>query len=412
VNDRLRLISATQKQHPSREVGLSVLLFILLLGLLTFGMHSLTKNNNLGSDYYIYYVAGRALFIDHQNPYSDQVAQQVQMAVYKHLAGPIEDQLGYAYPPYAMLPALPTFWLSFDWAQAFWISLNLLVLMSLIYVAFPQAPKWAAVSVLFIYPFSFALILGNFNVLVTAFLILAYGTVVIKNRPLSRPLQVGLGILLAWSTVKPQFMWLFLVFFLIVAWRKRLWVLLASFSITLVLLLGFSFAVMPSWPMAWYERLVKYTGYNETWLILTFFLKEIMSLQLATVITILAGLACALLTVWLFFRWWKGKVPDLLIMAWCGFLIFLFHPRGKAYEHISFLLPVLLWILQTKKPPRWAIWGFWFGSLVMSWVIFILSRQPGASPLLSETPFLLFIGWMAWLFVSERSSVAKSVTGK
>ena len=413
MTDKLRLVTAARKQNPGREILLFVLLFILLLGMLTFALHSLTENNNLGSDYYIYYVAGRALFIDHQNPYSDQVAQQVQMAVYKHLAGPLEDQLGFAYPPYAMLPALPTFWLSFDWAQAFWISLNLLVLMSLIYLAFPQAPKWAAVSVLFIYPFSFALILGNFNVLVTAFLILAYG-VLINERPLSRPLQAGLGVLLAWSTVKPQFMWLFLVFLLVVAWRRRLWTLLTSFMITSVLLLGFSFAVLPSWPVDWYARLVKYTGYNETWLILTFFLKEVMSLQLATLITALAGVACAALTVGLFYVWWRGKVPDLLMMAWCGFLIFLFHPRGKAYEHITFLLPVLLWILQGKKRsrPAWAIWVFWFGSLVMSWLIFILSRQPGASPLLSETPFLLFIAWAAWLFESERRSILKASPGE
>src|ERR1035437_7176748 len=104
-------MNSLRKAHPTREILLSVLLFFLLLGLLTFTLHALTENNNLGSDYYIYYVAGRALFIDHQNPYSDQVAQQVQMAVHKHLAGPNEDQLGFAYPPYALLPSLPTFWL-------------------------------------------------------------------------------------------------------------------------------------------------------------------------------------------------------------------------------------------------------------------------------------------------------------
>ena len=397
-----------RKEHPSREILFFTILFFLLLGLLTYALHGLTENNNLGSDYYIYYLAGRALFINHQNPYSDQVAQQVQMAVYKHLAGPNEDQLGFAYPPYALLPALPTFWLSFEWAQAFWISLSLLALMSLIYLAFPQSPKWAAVSVLFIYPFSFALILGNFNVLVTAFLLLAYG-ILSNDRRLSRPLQAGVGVLLAWSTVKPQFMWLFLVFLLASAWRRRLWTLLASFAAASMLLLGFSFAVMPTWPVAWYDRLVEYTGYNQTWLILTFFLKEVMSLQVATMITSGAGVVCAALTAWLFYRWWKSEVPDLLMMAWCGFLIFLFHPRGKAYEHISFLLPILLWICQKRKLPRpaWAVWVFWFGSLAMSWLIFILSRQPGASPLLSETPFFLFVAWMAWLSVSERNSAWK-----
>jgi hypothetical protein len=406
-------MNSTLKNHPSREILYSVLLFLVLLSLLTFALHSLTENNNLGSDYYIYYLAGRALFIDHQNPYSDQVAEQVQMAVYKHLAGPEEDQLGFAYPPYALLPSMPTFWLTYDWAQAFWISLNLLVLMSFIYLAFPQAPKWAAVSVLFIYPFSFALILGNYNLLVTAFLILVYG-ILIKGRPVGRPLQVGMGVLLAWSTVKPQFMWLFLIFLLVFAWRRRLWWLLVSFAAASVFMLAFSFAVLPAWPADWYDRLVKYTGYNQTWLILTFFLKEVMSLQLATVITTLAGVVFAALTAWLFYRWWKGGVSDLLMMAWCGFLIFLFHPRGKAYEHIPFLLPILLWICQKGKLPRpgWTVWVFWIGSLVMSWLIFILSRQPGVSPLLSESPFFLFIGWMAWLYIFERRSARKLMTGE
>jgi len=399
------------KEHPAREILLSIMLFFLMLGLLTFALHSLTENNNLGSDYYIYFLAGRALFINHQDPYSDQVAQQVQMAVYKHLAGPNEDQLGFAYPPYALLLALPTFWLSYDWAQALWISLNLLVLMSLIYLAFPLAPKWLSISVLFIYPFSFALILGNFNLLVTAFLILAYG-ILTKDRPLSRPLQTGLGVLLACSTVKPQFVWLFLVFLLAMAWRRRLWVLLSSFIAASMLLLGFSFAVLPTWPLDWYDRLIKYTSYNQTWLILTFFLKEVMSLQLATLITSIAGAACTGLTIWLFYRWWKGRVPDLLMMAWCGFIIFLFHPRGKAYEHIPFLLPILLWICQSRKllRPAWAVWVFWFGSLVVSWFIFILSGQPGISELFSETPFFLFVGWIAWLFVTEHRTASKPST--
>jgi hypothetical protein len=48
----------------------------------------------------------------------------------------------------------------------------------------------------------------------------------------------------------------------------------------------------------------------------------------------------------------------------------------------------------------------------MSWLIFILSRQPDASPLLSETPFILFIVWAAWLFESQRRSITKNLSEK
>ena len=384
----------------ARQVMLWIFVFFLGTGLLSFGVHTLTQNNNLGSDYFIYYVAGRTLFIDHQNPYSDAVATQVQLSVFKRLANPGEDQVGFAYPPYAFLPAIPTFWLPFDWGQAIWMAFNLLALMSAIYLAFPSAKKWAAISFLFFFPVSFALILGNFNILVTSIIILAYG-ILTSNQTLARPTQIILGLLLAWATVKPQFAWLFIGFLLIVSVRKRFWPLLFSFIAGMFVLLAFSFMVMPDWPAAWYERLTKYQVYLQTWLILTFFLKSFLTLNTAEMITGLAAAACLGISGWFYFQWWQGNLSNLVLMAWSGLLIFLFHPRGVSYEHITFLIPLLIWVCSTNPLPRLAVAIFWFGSLAASWIIFVISRFPAAPDTVSEWTFFLYVAWFAWLIIPE-----------
>jgi hypothetical protein len=400
-------LSPGSPAQSARQVLLWILVFILGLGLLSFGIHSLTQKNNLGSDYYIYYVAGRTLFIDHQNPYSDAVATLVQLSVFKRLAKPGEDQVGFAYPPYAFLPAVATFWLPFDWGQAIWMALNLLALMSAIYLAFPKAKKWAAVSFLFFFPVSFALILGNFNILVTAIIILAYG-IITTNQALPRPTQVILGVLLAWATVKPQFAWLFIAFLLIAAFRKRFWPVLISFCAGMLALLAFSFMVLPGWPMAWFERLTKYQVYLQTWLILTFFLKSFLSLNTAEVITWITAAACWGGSAWFYLEWWQGKLSDLVMMAWAGLLIFLFHPRGVSYEHITFLIPLLIWVCSTNPLPRLAVAIFWFGSLAASWVIFVVSRFPAAPDTVSEWTFFFYVGWFVWLMLPYITQINRS----
>ena len=400
-------LSPRSPAQSARQVALWIVVFILGLGLLSFGIHSLTQNNNLGSDYYIYYVAGRTLFIDQLNPYSDAVATQVQLSVFKRLANPGEDQVGFAYPPYAFLPAIPTFWLPFDWGQAIWMALNLLALMSAIYLAFPRAKKWTAVSFLFFFPVSFALILGNFNILVTSIIVLAYGLLT-SNQALARPTQVILGVLLAWATVKPQFAWLFITFLLIAAVRKRFWPVLISFGAGMLMLLAFSFMVMPGWPAAWFERLSKYQVYLQTWLILTFYLKSFLSLKTAEMTTWIAAAACLGGTIWFYLQWWQGKLSDLVMMAWSGLLIFLFHPRGVSYEHITFLIPLLIWVCSANPLPHLAVTLFWFGSLAASWVIFIISRSPAAPGTVSEWTFFLYVVWFAWLMIPEATQRNRS----
>ncbi len=396
-------MSSRPEQQPARQTAWILGgIFLLCLAMLTYGLHSLTKDNNLGIDYYIYYVAGRTLFIEGGNPYSDEVAEQVQWAVLKRLARPDEDQLGFVYPIYAFLPSLPTLWMTYEWAQAFWLALNILTLVASLLFTFPRARQ--SLTVFLVYPFLFALLTGNYNVLITSILITSFSLLANDSSP-STLKQLLFGAALAWATAKPQFAWLWVVFYLLWMLRRRMWHGLAAFGASLLLFVGLSFTVMPAWLPAWAERLTKYTEYNQTWLILTLFLKEFVPTLIAQSITLFSAIVCAGITLWLFFRWWKGLFTSLQIAGWCGFILFLFHPHGAAYEQIPFLLPILFWVCIQHPPPRLPAAIFWGGSIILSWIFFFLSRTPGMPASIAEWPFFLFIGWLMYIFKKPKGGM-------
>ena len=97
---------------------------------LSVGIHTVMQNNTMGSDFYLFYHAGQNTFFDRTNPYSDESARLNQLAIFKRLSNPGEDQLGFAYPPYALLPVWPPLGLSFDWAQAVWTGFLLVSMVS------------------------------------------------------------------------------------------------------------------------------------------------------------------------------------------------------------------------------------------------------------------------------------------
>jgi hypothetical protein len=380
-----------------------ILLFIFSLGLLTFGLQQLTRDNNLGIDYYIYYVGGRTLFKEGGSPYSDAVAEQVQMAVLKRLALPGEDQVGFAYPPHALLPVLPTLWLPYDWASALWLAFGVLALVGAM-AAFRRVPRWAPVSLLFIYPFSFALLTGNFNVLIAAVLLLSFGLLG-REQELSKTGQVLMGVLLAYATVKPQFAWLFIVFFLLWTLQRRWWAWLGGFAGGMLAMLIFSFATMPNWLPAWMERLQKYSVYNRTQFVSVFLLRDFLPLNAAWWVTGVLGAMALAVSAWLFLRWWRGKTTPIQLLAWCGLVGFLFNTHGQAYEQIIFLLPMLVWVCTRQYRKQLPVLVFWWGGLALSWMFFFLSRIPDLPPGIRDWQFLFYIVWLAVNWKGMRSSL-------
>ena len=374
---------------------LLLLLFSLSLGLLATAIHSLTAGNTLGGDYYVFYLAGRAA-LQGENPYSDEIAIQVQLAMHKRLMGPGEDQLAFANPPFALIPNLLLLGLPFEWSQAIWMAFSLLACFILLIAASPGRPRPVIFSLLFLYPFAFGLILGNYVILLFCILIWIYARL---TRPTgnSQAVQMLAGVLLAWCLVKPQFSWVFCGLLILLAVRRKEWWLPGSFLAGLGIFAAASFLLVPGWPALWLERLQKYALYNQTWLDAEFFLQQFLLPAYSRPASLVLLAALALTGIFLIIAWWRGKLPSLLLWGWGGVFGFLAHPRGKSYEHLVFVLPLLTWVLLRPSKRPLPVILFWGGSLIFSWVAFFLQRNPATPPAIAEAPLVLLPLWLLWM---------------
>jgi len=201
--------------------------FLFFTSLFSLGVSAITPNITFGNDFFVFHSASCALFTEGLSPYSTQVETANQFAVYGRLAHPGENLLTFSYPPYALLPFLPLSFLPLKWAQSIWVSLLFTSLLILPILTYPRIPRWAFSTAFLLYPITFSLILGNFAILLGTIIILILGYL-LNTQLHSRNKDLVFGALLAFSTIKPQFSALFVLFILIFAIRdkryKRIWI--------------------------------------------------------------------------------------------------------------------------------------------------------------------------------------------
>ncbi|NTU76073.1 MAG: hypothetical protein HGA86_08130, partial [Anaerolineaceae bacterium] len=226
---------------------------------------------------------------------------------------------------------------------------------------------------LLFYPVFFGLILGNFAVSIGTILVFIFLFMVEVPLP-SRKVQIAAGILLAWATAKPQFLWFFAAFFVLYSLKHRLKVFLISFFTSLAALIAISFVMVPNWLAQWVGRIFEYAGYVKSRLTVTHLLMQFLPENVALVLTYILAAAAGMFSFWLLLRWWRGQLSPFSILAWAGFTTYLLHPHGIAYEQISFLAPLLIWAANQKQLRQPSVLVFWVGALVFSWVAFAVGK--------------------------------------
>jgi len=382
---------------------LVIILAVSVIAVLSVAAHWLLQQNSIGIDFYSHYMAGRALFITKTSPYLPEVTQAIQMGIYQRSAKPGEDQFAFVYPPYHLFLLLPFFFLSFDWAQAIWLAINIVLITTGILIAIPRPPKWLLFSVLFLYPFSFGLIMGSIAVFLGSLVLLSYRYLLSPARP-SPALQILLGALLAWATCKPQFMWLYAVLFVIAGLKYRYWPFLVSLLASLLALVAISFWLVPGWVPQIAGNLVTYSQYNHSWPTITSFLLLLFSPKTALVLSGFIFLAILAMTTWLILTWWHGKFSTLPLLAWVGLATYFIHPNSAPYEQITMVLPALVWAGQSAAgTPKRAL--YWFGGMVIYWLIFILGRLPEPIQTVHDWPVFYYFPWALWMVVQSRRSM-------
>lgn len=395
-----RRIEEALARHPRGRALVLIVFFLLLLTLFASLIHLTLRQNTIGMDYYTFWLAGQRV-LERQNPYDETVAIQSQLGIMRRLAGPQDDQMGFAYPPYALLPTLPFAYLPFDWAQAFWLAFCFLTLVSALYAAQPARATRLMVIVLTFFPVTFGLLLGNFVIPIGALLLLLLARLVLyAERQTS--LQIMFGALLAWTTIKPQFVILYLIFLAFFAIQQRLWPFIISFVLSTLGLGLISFILVPGWPALWLNRLTLYAGYMQTYPMAIFLLRSFLPPLAAS----LLATALLLLSLWvgyhLWQRWQQNKLPLPLLLAWLGLCAYLLHPRNVAYAQIAFLLPFFYWLLNRPSWQQHPIPTLLLIGIPGSWAVFALAKLLPAPNLADELRLALYAAWCLWLFIPQQ----------
>lgn len=372
--------------------------------LLTAGIHYAFAHNTPGIDFYVYWQAGRAFFFEGLDPYSPAVSARIQQGIYGREALPGEDPMHFANPAYGLLPVLPWLLLPFDWAQAAWMAINLLALLALLLAAFPRAPRWVLLLAPFFYPMVFGLILGNFAVLVFGIMAAAFGFF-FREPPPGRGLSATFGVLLAWATIKPQSVWLFLVIFLLAAWRRRNRALLGGFAAGLGGMVAISLLVRPDWPLRWVERVLRYSGYSNYQPSRVFWLNLLLPETMILPASIALAIVLLGLCGYLLIRWQRGRLPLLVLLGWSGLAMYFIHPNSLSYEQLILLLPLLLWVLEKDRKPR-CLLLFWLGGWVFSYAVLAASWHFGVRWPVLHLPLAGYLFWLVWLSaICKRSNL-------
>ena len=381
---------------------LVIVLAVGVIAVLSVAAHWLLQQNSIGIDFYNHYVAGRALFITKSSPYLPEVTQAIQLGIYQRLAKPGEDQFAFVYPPYHLLLLLPFFFLSFDWAQAIWLAINIVLITSGVLIAIPRPPKWLLFSVLFFYPFSFGLIMGSIAVFL-GFLVLLFYKYLLNPTSPSPALQLLLGALLAWATCKPQFMWLYAILFVIASLKYKLWSFLSSLLFSFAALVAISFWLVPGWIPQITNNIITYSQNNHSWPTLTSFLLPWFAQKTALILSGIVFLVLLIITAGLVFSWWHERILSLPLFAWVGLTTYLIHPNSAPYEQIAMVLPVIVWAgsaaaWNTKKAL------YWFGGIIFYWLIFLLGRLPEPIQTVHDWSVFYYLPWVIVVVSQARRS--------
>jgi hypothetical protein len=222
------------------------------------------------SDLYPRWVGARELLLHGRDPYSAEVAREIQTGYYGR---PLDssrpndprDQMGFAYPVYVVFFLAPTIRLPFVIIQKgfFWLLVILTCTSILLWLRFLRwsVPAWTQISLL-------ALTLGSLAVMqglkLQQMSLLVAGLVAIAIMLLVADYAVAAGILLAVTTIKPQLVALLLLWLAIwtaADWQRR-YRLAISFLATMAILLAVSEWYLPHWIPRFWQAVREYQHYT------------------------------------------------------------------------------------------------------------------------------------------------------
>ena len=370
----------TSKEKKQNYLAL-IIVIAIFIALLFFGNYIFAKNQPGGTDFLYRWLPTRlVLFEDYQNPYSSAIEYQVELMHHGHAHGEDETPGIFAYPYYTMAVFLP-FALIKDFllARAAWMTLMELAHVGIILLTLRMVKVIPAKSIilaltlfaLFSAEFTQALIDGNPSSLAAFFAVLSLFFI-------SRKSDTWAGVFLTLATIKPQLAILFFALVWIWAFFRQRWGIIYSSLATLLLLLGVSFLLQPSWFAEFINDLTTYTNVaspSTPRAILAYWMPAPFANSIAWGLTILSTFT--LLGIWI-----HSFKKDFSGFLWAYSFTFAIMPLTgitSAKSNYIAMLPAVILLLQygSKKFKNSEFWlssflWIWIG---LSWYFFTLGRS-------------------------------------
>jgi hypothetical protein len=327
------------------------------------------------NDYMTIWEASRSYFYDGLDPYSAETSLNIQTRLYGRAALPDEQPNHYAYPFYTIFASWPFIHFEYTLATAMWVVLlqaslvGSLILLLDMYRWKPRPLTLAGLVIFCIvcYPGARGLILGQISHLVYFLQVLALWALVKRRDKLS-------GVALAFSTLKPQMVVLFVPLLLLWGLSQRRWRLIASFGVTLSVLVGLSFLMQPDWVSGFLYQLQLYPTYIEVstpaWVIAQYLL------GLGSGAELVLNLLGLVFVLWTWFALIRRQTPGHFL--WTVMIaLTMTHLVGlrTASPHFIVLIVPLLFYLRNWARQRKPLWiGLTlFALFLLPWLHFTLT---------------------------------------
>ena len=354
------------RQKPIFVIIFLVLIISAVLVSLTWINHRFSVKSPGGNDFLARWMGARKWLMEGISPYDQRVSLATQEMIYGHTADLDrgEDLSHFVYPLTSMIFFAPFGLLDYLPARALWMTVLelcvlILTIISMRLVRWQQKPVWVAALMLFSllwYHGIRTIILGQFAAVEA--LLIAGALLLIENDQ-----DIGAGILLTFSTSKPQMAFLIIPFVLIWAYSRHRFALIWSFFASFLGLLALSLIFIPNWPLQMLMQIMEYPSYTS----------RIGSLT-STLAAAIPGLKTQLniglqIALWgyLIVEWvlaWKKDERWFFWTAMMTLVITNFVALRTATTNYIMLLPAFFLILK--------IWRQRWGSVGNSMAVFVL----------------------------------------
>jgi len=359
--------------------GIVVLLGLLLAGNVVATHNVLTAPYPGHNDFMSRWEGARSYWRDGLNPYGQAASANIQQRIYGRMAAEDEDPGYFAYPFYTVFILLPLVFTGYAWASAIWMVLLetcLIAATILLLDLYGWRPRPGLLGLVLLWT------LGNYYAARGLLLgqpgLLVYGLHVLALWAFARRRDALAGAALALSTLKPQMGFLLIPFLLLVGLSLRRWRFLAAFAGASVVLVGLSFALVPTWLGDWLAQIEQYPSYTALGAPVWIVVRHYLGLGTAAEWAANAALWALLAWAWAMALWrGRGERLDWTVMLTLT-VTHLSAVRTATPHFVVFTIPLLFYLrgltLRQRNGARLAA-AILLALLVVPWVHFVLTVE-------------------------------------